>query len=237
LCECDAVRQVFVIDHHATAEKELTTPFEEGDCVKKLFIVFDKKKSGAMLTWEHLFPSEKVPALIEYVQDRDLWQWKLQESKEYSAGLRAYPREFEVWAEIEQTTPGIICAEGKAVLRFQTEQVKVIADNAWLGELDGHIIPVVNTNSFISEVGEYLVHQTGCKFSASYYDTPEGKRRWSLRSRSDFDVSVIAKNHGGGGHKQASGFESDIHWNIKSCGRYKEAVKNQQNPLAMKFTV
>jgi nanoRNase/pAp phosphatase (c-di-AMP/oligoRNAs hydrolase) len=42
-------------------------------------------------------------------------------------------------------------------------------------------------------------------FAACYWDTPEG-RVFSLRSIGDFDVSEIAKQYGGGGHKNASGF-------------------------------
>jgi nanoRNase/pAp phosphatase (c-di-AMP/oligoRNAs hydrolase) len=33
---------------------------------------------------------------------------------------------------------------------------------------------------------------------------------WSLRSNEDFDVSAIAKEFGGGGHKNAAGFETKL---------------------------
>jgi len=37
-------------------------------------------------------------------------------------------------------------------------------------------------------------------FSVSYCDRADGKRSYSLRSRNGFDVSVVAKAFGGGGH-------------------------------------
>ena len=35
-----------------------------------------------------------------------------------------------------------------------------------------------------------------------------GVFNYSLRSKGDFDVSELAKRHGGGGHKNAAGFQS-----------------------------
>ena len=37
----------------------------------------------------------------------------------------------------------------------------------------------------------------------------DGRFQYSLRSRGDFDVSELAKKHGGGGHKGAAGFVVD----------------------------
>ena len=45
-------------------------------------------------------------------------------------------------------------------------------------------------------------------FSASYCDRADGLRTYSLRSNGEFDVSVIAKQFGGGGHRNAAGFEA-----------------------------
>ena len=46
----------------------------------------------------------------------------------------------------------------------------------------------------------------GRPFAACYWDTPDG-RVFSLRSSADgADVSEVAKQYGGGGHRNASGF-------------------------------
>ena len=45
-------------------------------------------------------------------------------------------------------------------------------------------------------------------FGACWFERQDGKRQWSLRSREGgVDVSEVAKRRGGGGHKNAAGFE------------------------------
>jgi nanoRNase/pAp phosphatase (c-di-AMP/oligoRNAs hydrolase) len=63
----------------------------------------------------------------------------------------------------------------------------------------------VNCNHyFASDVGHVLAKDH--PFSASYYDTNDG-RVFSLRSAEGcIDVSVVAKHLGGGGHASAAGF-------------------------------
>ena len=50
----------------------------------------------------------------------------------------------------------------------------------------------------------------GEPFAACYWDTPKG-RVFSLRSKPEgVDVSAIAATYGGGGHKNASGFQVSL---------------------------
>jgi len=71
-----------VLDHHKTAEAQL----HGLDYAR-----FDMDKSGAVLSWEFFHPGKTVPPGVLYVQDRDLWQWEMADSKEFSAGtLRFY---------------------------------------------------------------------------------------------------------------------------------------------------
>ena len=70
---------IIVLDHHKTAEENL----------KGLdFCIFDMTRSGAVMAWEHFHGKGNTPLLFQYIQDRDLWQWKLPQSKEFSAGLQ-----------------------------------------------------------------------------------------------------------------------------------------------------
>lgn len=67
----------------------------------------------------------------------------------------------------------------------------------------------VNATVHQSEIGEELAKNR--PFSVTYRDRKDGKREYSLRSRDGgLDVSVIAKQFGGGGHPQAAGFELPI---------------------------
>jgi oligoribonuclease NrnB/cAMP/cGMP phosphodiesterase (DHH superfamily) len=60
-----------------------------------------------------------------------------------------------------------------------------------------------------SDVGHQLATQSGT-YGLLWYINKEGKCLCSLRSNGDYDVSTIAKAFGGGGHKNAAGFEISI---------------------------
>lgn len=202
---------VYVIDHHKTAQEELGKFLVQGKDY-----TFDMEKSGAVLTWEHFFPDEPVPELLLYIQDRDLWKFELPMSKEIQAYLRSVPFDFEEWDclagrfEHPECFDGMV-SEGKAILRHTEKMVLMMCEQARISEVGGYAVPVANATLYWSEVGEKLCEQfPDAPFSASYFDRGDGKRQWSLRSRSDFDVSEVARKLGGGGHKQAAGFETDL---------------------------
>ncbi len=191
--------RLVVIDHHKSAMNALAGVDDT---------IFDMNKSAAVLAWEHLFPNISVPELLRYVQDYDLWKFELPDSKEVSAALGSYPLDFSVWNSLE---PDVLAADGRPLLRLQTEMVKTICDEARLERIETFVVPVVNTTVHGSEVGEELLRRhPKSPFSVSYNDRADGLRHWSLRSRSDFDVSLVAKKFGGGGHKQAAGFETSL---------------------------
>lgn len=195
-------RSVVVIDHHKTAAAAL-----DGLENDRLDVRFDMEKSGAMLAWEYFFPGKTIPVLIRYVQDRDLWKWVEKHSREVSAAIASYNFDYTVWnwlAEVLETDYGImkIKEEGFAILRYQQRIVLDLAVKAAPFMLDGHSVGVVNSSILQSEIGEAI----GKKFGIGvvwYYSA--GKYIYSLRSATN-DVSVIAANHGGGGHKGAAGF-------------------------------
>ncbi len=199
--------RVIVLDHHKSAQAALGNfpaleAIEQGS--SNIGVLFDMEKSGAMLTWEHFHQGQTIPDLIRYVQDKDLWQFKLPDSKAISAGLSSYPFDFEFWdkAELEQ-----LKQEGQILLRMLDGMVERLAERAYWRDLGGHNIPVVNTPMLASELGNLLcIKFPEAAFAACYSDTPGGKRIWELRSKGSFDVSEVAKAHGGGGHRNASGF-------------------------------
>ena len=186
---------IVVLDHHKTAQEALTGLD---------FAVFDMDKSGAVLAWEHFHPGRRVPSLLEYVQDRDLWRFALPMSREVSAAIWSYPMDFEVWGSFHVAR---LAREGETILRYMEQQAAMICSQAFLDEIGGYGVPVVNATSLWSEVGEELLRlHPDAPFAASYYDTGSGVRKWSLRSVGDFDVSAVAKQFGGGGHRNAAGF-------------------------------
>lgn len=112
-------RSVVVLDHHKTAEAELKdwsvadltlaeTPTFLGlnmqEMHQQIVALFDMDKSGAKLAWEFCFPREPVPLLIEHIEDRDLWRFRLAATKTVSAALRTYPQDFSIWNSLDVDT-------------------------------------------------------------------------------------------------------------------------------------
>ncbi|HLE20122.1 MAG TPA: phosphoesterase [Vicinamibacteria bacterium] len=191
--------KLIVIEHHQTAAEEL----EGLQC-----LIFDSAKSAAVLSWEYFHPGTTVPELLQYVMDRDLWRFRLTESREVFAALNSYPMDFLVWDRLEASK---LAVEGEPILRYQREVARTVCDQARLVTIAGYRVPVVNTATLVSEVGEELLKRfPESPFAASYFDRLDGQRQWSLRSREDFDVSEIAKSFGNGGHARAAGFETPL---------------------------
>ena len=60
-----------------------------------------------------------------------------------------------------------------------------------------------------SDVGHELANQSGT-FGLLWCIDKDNRCKVSLRSNGDYDVSAIAKAFGGGGHRNAAGFTTDI---------------------------
>ena len=182
---------LLILDHHITAQQAL-----EGFP----HAYFDQKKSGAVLAWEWAHQSP-APWLLQYVQDKDLWQWALPDSREVTAALSSYPFDFSLWDGFRRKT---LVTEGKAVLRYEQEMIGKILAEAVTVTLHGHKVPAVQSAILTSQIGERLAK--GRPFCLIWHDK-DGRRYFSMRSAPDgADVAAIAVQHGGGGHTHAAGF-------------------------------
>jgi len=191
---------LLILDHHKTAQTALAG---------LSYAIFDLQRSGAMICWEHLFPHEKVPAVVRYVQDKDLWQWQLPDSKAVYAFISTVPYEFVAWDQLAAALENDLSHAvqgGKLLLQSDELKIKEIVSHARLINFAGYTIPVVNCMVLHSEVGNRLLDlYPQAPFSLSWFVNYQGKIRGSFRSRGDFDVAEIALQFGGGGHKAAAG--------------------------------
>lgn len=222
-------KRVVWLDHHKTAFEMWCgkEQLQYLDLDGKHHIHLETKKSGAMLAWEYFHPGTEVPMLIRHIDDRDRWQFKLEGSKELHAALASYkPWSFEQWENILDLRDPVaveqMIDEGWAILRAQDAHVKsslkqarkcVIRGghgNGWETAYDFELPGLaLNTPSHMSEVGHELANSSGT-FGLVYYIGSDNKVKCSLRSNGEYDVSTIAKSFGGGGHRNAAGFETDI---------------------------
>jgi nanoRNase/pAp phosphatase (c-di-AMP/oligoRNAs hydrolase) len=194
---------LIVLDHHKTAEEQLEG-FPNA--------IFNLERSGAFLAWEWFHPDTNVPHLILYIQDRDLWQWNLWHSREFSAGLFLVPREFEEFDHIYERQDGSGVTElihrGEAVIQYQNKIHEIMAGHAILVEVGGTKVWAVNAPAlFRSDVGNILAKKDEVGIALIWWFS--GKKNQigcSLRSRPGISVLPLAESFGGGGHAQAAGF-------------------------------
>jgi oligoribonuclease NrnB/cAMP/cGMP phosphodiesterase (DHH superfamily) len=197
-------KSITILDHHKTAEADLV------DLPGNVIVNFDLEKSGAHLAWDWFHPTEPLPSIIRTVEDRDLWRFALPYTKEISAALFAEEYNFVTWTlwhqKIELEGTGWAVQMGEAILRKQAKDINELLQNKYMAEIGGHIVPVANLPyTLCSDAGNILAQ--GQPFGATFY--LDGKSAiFSLRSTEDgIDVSEIAKQYGGGGHKHAAGFK------------------------------
>ncbi len=201
-------KELIVLDHHITAKE---------DCSSLDFCTFDMNRSGAMITWDYFHPdSVDVPKMITMIQDRDLWKFHIEGTKEFHAYLCTQKMDFGVWDVIHNGVEGVWLdwlGLGKVLLEVKQAEVDKIVEKAWLEVRDGNLVATVNATAHWSEIGNDLCKKyPEAKFSA-VFTIYEDHIAWSLRSDKDgknFDVSAIAVKKGGGGHRNAAGFRVPI---------------------------
>lgn len=217
---------LLVIDHHKTAKPVHDELLHEKESV------FDESRCGAALTWQHFFPAEPLPRMIELIQWRDLGHAFQPENADkpitgHAFSLHAYlfrclPRTREAWTPLlfnqepgtnnEERLTAALGTGGRMKITDQCIIAAAVNSPYWL-DFHGEEIPAVNglDAGLISDaMNALLKHYPTAPFAASWYvDPASGLVVYSLRSRKDGpDVGAIAKTFGGGGHPNAAGFHT-----------------------------
>jgi len=203
-----SARSVTLIDHHKSAIDDLRPLLQSG----AVGGITDIDRSGAMLAWHWLWGENSTPPrLIEHIQDRDLWRFALAGTREIQATVFSYPYDFAVWDQLMNHDLEDLRVQGQAIERKHLKDIQELLPLCTRKMLiGGHVVPVANMPYTMSSDAANMLAQDHA-FAGCYYDGPV-YRTFSLRSRSPdgMDVSLIAEQYGGGGHKHASGFRYDI---------------------------
>jgi oligoribonuclease NrnB/cAMP/cGMP phosphodiesterase (DHH superfamily) len=217
-------KSITIIDHHKTAIEDLE-PLNAiasvgMDIRMPLYLYFDTNHSGAMLAWLVYFGDAEPPKLLQHIEDRDLWKFEIDGTREIQAAVFSYPYDFHVWDKLMESSTQPLKLQGEAIERKHFKDINELLEVTTRRMLIGGFnVPVANLPYiFSSDAGHKLA--TGEPFGACYWDTPKG-RTFSLRSTdAGEDVSAIAKQYGGGGHRNASGFSVS----------YEDAMKFEVTP-------
>lgn len=220
-------RSILILDHHKSAREDLdglqepaglwadwlaqVDDREEGE--SNVAAIFDMERSGAGLTWDYFHGHAIRPSLISYIEDRDLWLFQREGTREIHEVIASYPYTFGFFDFISvkcDHDPQSLILEGAGIRRKHLkdidEMLKLTRSTMTIG---GHLVPVANLPyTMASDAGNIMASEPGVPFAATYFETATD-RVYSLRSvEGGEDVSVIAKTYGGGGHKHAAGFRT-----------------------------
>lgn len=213
-------KSFLILDHHKTAQAVL----EGAD-----YAVFDMNRSGAGLAWDYLFgyeqfreanwakydkdllPNIKIPMprpwWVDYVETQDLWKWeRFADSREVCAFITTLNFTKEDWGKLEKMKSHEAGLLGVGCLRQINHYVHEAVQQAQTGEFLGYKTAVLNVPYLMcSQVGNKLAETH--EVSLTWFERKDNIIQFSLRSIGDIDVSAIAKQFNGGGHKNAAGFQ------------------------------
>lgn len=200
------------IDHHAS---------QQG--VQKVlgWGVLDTSECGTSLTWKQLFPGQEPPPVVAYIRDKDLWQWKLPNSRLIAAGLEAsFPK--DQFQGLLEADLDLMIERGRPIVAAQAARIADLAKHGIVINnpygLPGMRALAVVTKSDLNDLGEHICIAPeegglGYDLAILYYQKPD--RRWvhSLRSTGGdtpkVDCAAIAAARGGGGHLTSACYIAD----------------------------
>ncbi|KAG5229682.1 phosphoesterase [Salix suchowensis] len=231
--------KVVILDHHKTAMEALGGTSFEGENVSK---VIDMERSGATIAFDYfkhkLLESgknsydemigefDRVRRVFEYIEDGDLWRWRLENSKAFSSGLKDLNLEFNaqlnpsLFDQLLSLNLASVISQGRESLSVKQKLIDDTLDQSYEialgGGASGRCL-AVNADS-VSELRSELGQQLATKsrnlklrgIGAIVYRVPELENdemlKISLRSVDIEDTTPISEGFGGGGHRNASSF-------------------------------
>ncbi|WP_457643668.1 DHH family phosphoesterase [Persephonella sp.] len=197
-------KRVINIDHHISV-KELLEKIDRE--YENYTFVFNNNRSGASLTWEYIFGTQP-PWIVRYVEDQDIWTWKYGEKTKY-VNLYLLPmtnKPEEIVRLFDEPVEELI-EKGKIIASFTDYLINRFVERAKETpvKIGRYLVKGYNTNYFQSEIGNILAtkhDQAVLLFNIQGTDV-----KMSFRSNTGHspDALDLAKELGGGGHRNAAG--------------------------------
>lgn len=233
--------EFWLFDHHegslpiigALLQRRLAGAYPD----KHFHVHYEPRESGAAITWQHFYGKQmddppnlnqnsiqgapgkeyrhgfKIPEIVWYVSDRDLWNFHLPRSREINRALDCVPLTLEAMAPYlddpnQEDLLDNLAAVGEMLMLYNERAVQidsVIRTTMRMVTIAEHQVPLLNCPSYLVSDGlDSLCDKH--PFVVSYFDTPRN-RKYSIRSKKGgINVIPIAKLFGGGGHENAAGW-------------------------------
>jgi len=182
------------IDHHKSAIEEATkVNFSAAG-------LLEIGTGACILTYRYLFRPTTIPTFVRLLGEYDVWDHSDPRTLPFQYGMRLLdtdPNNKEMW-------------DGSIVLKYVTQYYNKYAESCVLEtEIVGHKCLAINLMLANSQLFDSVWDNKEYDIMVAF-GWRGGKWNVSLYTDKDgVDVSVIAKSFGGGGHKQAAGFQCE----------------------------
>lgn len=199
------------IDHHISAIKDCFEIDESTDGIR------NTKYAACELTWMFFFPNIKVPEIVRLLGRYDCFGHKGTEEErkvlifQYAARSRLtnYDECYKALIDVKDSYIEGWLNVGDGIYSYLCTEAKQTYEKSFLIILDGYKFASVNKERFNPINFGIDYHKDGYDgFACFHYE--KGMFSYSLYNDNEkVDVSIIAKNRSGGGHKGASGFRTE----------------------------
>lgn len=208
--------ELVVLDHHKTSQDNMAGLD---------YCIFSSDRSGCQMAWDYFFGETERPRFIEFIGNRDLWNFSLPKTKEFSSAMfnRCQFERIEDAIDNMNSMFSWTDDDYKAFIEFgdicmEFEEKEVAQAVKYATKCKFHLpnsskyytVQVSDSRNYRSEIGSRLASMEGIDFAVIYNYNIRRDEWWiSLRAsaQSGTDLTKITKFFpGGGGHKLAAGF-------------------------------
>lgn len=195
--------RLVALDHHQSS-RALTESAPEH--------IYDDKRSGATIAWNYFHPDTPLPRLMQYLEDGDLYQYALAETRDVFSYLVVQPDDFLVWDALVQTLEddaarATFLIKAAAYTEYFELLAKISVEAAkkvMFENIECYFSTAMPSITMRSYVGHKLYEKLP-PIALIVSAHPDGFGV-SIRGDGSVDVSKIAQKYGGGGHPNSSGF-------------------------------
>lgn len=210
------------IDHHISAINDFgkfkSDEFNVG--IQDVIAVLENGISACEGGWKYLFPGTEMPTAVKLLGEYDTWRNQDKDRWDnaimpFQYGMRMCCSSPETFApelfyqddEFMNNAIAAIIKIGQTILTYQKIQNKRACKSSFEIQFEGLRAICLNNGGANSQVFESVYDPQKHDVMIPFVFT--GKH-WTFSlytTNKDVDCSVIAKSKGGGGHKQAAGFQ------------------------------
>jgi len=242
-------KSIHTFDHHEKAQESLAGLPN---------VSFDMKRAGCQVLSDHLkevCPDAKnweevckerpgLKVLSDYASDKDLWQFKLPNSREINTAIDSRELTRDAYGEMEKLTTKDLYTEGQAMMRYRDSLIHQISKDAELAEMKDEkgkpfrFLAVNGSLAIRSDLGEALVDlakehkdELGCEPVGVVYQKKGDIVQASFRSDGSVNVNHLLEPYGGGGHPSAAAarFPENPPWKVLDAEPFK--THKMQSPI------